>query len=167
MTKPVDKRQMQREFAGLDYAARRAIVKAVNRGRAVEVRRHAPLAVSVAQRQIRFWRWAWLIGPGIGAVQLAFAPPEIALFNALIATLILFMMAFVLIRRAQRSIVANQAIVQGRVGPPTRGRSSRLPRARSEGATGDKAVDAATDSPTTPAAGAPRPPAPRGRKRRR
>lgn len=162
MAKLPDKAEHQRQFAALDFAARRAIVKSVNRGKPVENRRHAPLAIGVAMRQIRFWRWAWLVGPGIGLVQLIFAPPEVALTNAVLATAILFVMAWVLTRRAQRSIASNTSIMEGRIGPPpSRGRSG--PASHSKSGADDADDETASDAE----ANRPRPPAPRGKKRRK
>jgi len=162
MAKLPDKAEHQRQFAALDFADRRAIVKSVNRGKPVEIRRHAPIAIGVALRQIRFWRWAWLVGPAIGLVQLIFAPPEVALTNAVLATAILFVMAWILTRRAQRSIAANTSIVEGRIGPPPSRRRAGS-ASGGNGATGH----ADTGSASGAEADRPRPPAPRGKKRRK
>jgi hypothetical protein len=78
-------------------------MRAVNRGQAVEVRKHAPLAVMVARRQQRFWKWSWLLGPLLGAVQLLLVPVEVAVFNAGLATLGLAAFSVFWYRRAARA----------------------------------------------------------------
>lgn len=145
-------RELQEQFANLVHDERRAIMKAVNRGRAVEVRRHAPLAVMIAQRQIRFWRWAWLIAPALGVGQLLWAEAEVALMNGLFGTLVLVTLAWYWVRRARLSVAANTTLQKGRVGPP----SASDTRSRTDTSSGD------AQSPAT----SPRPPTPRGRKRR-
>jgi hypothetical protein len=155
-----DRREQQRQFQTLDFAERRAIVKAVNRGRAVEVRRHAPIAVGVAQRQIRFWKWAWLFGPAVGAAQVFVAPIEVALANGLIGGLIIGAMAWYLIGRAKRALVANLELTQGKSG--TKQPDGHLARAKRDGADGGGSATSEQATGT-----APRPPAPRGKKRRK
>jgi hypothetical protein len=49
-------------WAGLDFKQRRQILKAVGRGRAVEDRRSARIAVGTARQQQRYWKWAWVWG---------------------------------------------------------------------------------------------------------
>ena len=154
-------------FLRLDRRERRAIMRAVNRGRAAEDRRHAPLAVAVAQRQQRFWRAAWLLGPTIALAQGALTdlPPEQVILLAAWGTLVLGAMAWWWWSRARRAELANLAAAAGRRGTEPGGRSpgGRLPggssRRGDEGAVGDD--DGDTGSGT-----APRPPRPRGRKRR-
>lgn len=96
----------RRRFAALDTSQRRAIIKAVNKGRAVEQRKHAPLAVGVARQQQRFWRWAWVVGPVIGLVQLR-AGWQVALVNGLLGTLFLAGMSWFWVNRARRAEEAN------------------------------------------------------------
>ncbi len=144
-------RELQQQFADVTTDQRRAIVRAVNRGQPVENRRHAPLAVMIAQRQIRFWRWAWLIAPALGIGQLFVAEPQVALMNGLFGTMVLGTLAWFWMRRARQSMDANAALQKGRIGPPSRSERTADP------------VDA--DDASTPPAN-PRPPAPRGRKRR-
>ncbi len=143
-----DRKEVQRAFAALPAFERREIVRAVNRGRAVEVRKHAHLAVGVAQRQIRFWKVAWLLGPGLGLVQLTFSPPQVALVNGLFGTMVLGTFSWFWIQRAKRALAANHHLAEGRYGPP---RSST------------KATDGSGSSQTHIP---PRPPSPRGKKRR-
>lgn len=66
-------------WAAMDFSQRRAILKAVGRGRAMDNRRDARVAVGTARQQQRYWRLAWLWGlvpvfvvfdRGIGAVVL-------------------------------------------------------------------------------------------------
>jgi hypothetical protein len=89
-------------------------MRAVNRGKAVEVRKHAPLAVLVARRQQRFWKWSWLLGPVLGAVQLAIVPVEVAVFNAGLATLGLLAFSVFWYRRAARAERLNLELSEGR-----------------------------------------------------
>ena len=49
-------------WAGLDFQQRRQILKAVGRGRAVDDRRSARIAVGAARQQQRYWKWAWVWG---------------------------------------------------------------------------------------------------------
>lgn len=150
-----DKALYRDKFMALEFADRRKIIRAVNRGQQVDQRRHADLAVVVAKRQIAFWRWAWLIGPVLGVAQLFFAPPEVALANGLFGGFVLATLAWWWIRRAQRAIELNHALAKGKPGLPTR------PTSRSTRS--DTTDSAGTHLPEHTEA---RPPAPRGKKRR-
>jgi hypothetical protein len=108
-----DRDEHRRRFAALSFADRRAIVKAVNRGQLVEKRKHAPLAVVVARRQQRIWRWGWIAGPLIGLAQLGVSV-EAALINAVIGTLTLGGLARFWYLRAARAEAANLALAEGR-----------------------------------------------------
>ena len=145
-------RVLNDRFLALGRSERRAITRAVNRGRAVGDRRHAPLAVAVAQRQQRFWRSAWLLGPTIALAQGALTglPPEQVLLLAAWGTVVLGAMAWWWWSRARRAELANLAPAGGR-------NPDGVPR----GAAADPATLAA-GAPDRP----PRPPRPRGRKRR-
>ncbi|MFO7959499.1 MAG: hypothetical protein R6U94_00955 [Nitriliruptoraceae bacterium] len=113
-----DREALQRRFGALDSKERRSIVRAVNRGRAVEVRKHAPLAVHIAHRQMRFWKWSWVIGPAVGLLQIGQLGPVAAALNALLATALLGSMSAFFYLRAQRSAQANLALMGGkRPGP--------------------------------------------------
>jgi hypothetical protein len=101
-----DRDEHRRRFAALDVSDRRAIIKAVNRGQAVESRKHAPLAVGVARQQQRFWRWAWVVGPVIGLVQLR-AGWQAALVNGLLGTMFLAALCWFWVTRARRAEAAN------------------------------------------------------------
>lgn len=106
MAEVPDRAEHRRRFAALEVPERRAIIKAVNKGRAVETRRHAPLAVGVARQQQRFWRWAWVVGPVIGLVQLR-AGWQAALVNGLLGTLFLAALCWFWVTRARRAEEAN------------------------------------------------------------
>lgn len=113
-----DRQALQRRFGALSSTDRRAIVRAVNRGRAVEVRKHAPLAVHIANRQMRFWKWSWIIGPAVGLLQIGQLGLAAALINALLASALLGAMSAFFYLRAQRSAQANLALMGGkRPGP--------------------------------------------------
>jgi hypothetical protein len=154
-----DRREQQQRFQALDFAERRAIVKAVNRGRAVESRRHAPIAVGVALRQIRFWKWAWLFGPAVGAAQVFVTDLQTALANGLLGGLIIATMGWYLISRAKRAIAANMELTEGRTG--RKGSDGHLARSKGTSSGTSAAGSDANDGSVTP-----RPPAPRGKKRR-
>jgi len=109
-----DREALQRRFGALDSKERRSIVRAVNRGRAVEVRKHAPLAVHIAHRQMRFWKWSWIIGPAVGLLQIGQLGPVAAALNALLATALLGAMSAYFYLRAQRSVEANLALMGGK-----------------------------------------------------
>jgi len=133
-------------------------MRSVNRGRAVDDRRHAALAVGVAQRQQRFWRAAWLLGPTIALAQGALTdlPPEQIVLLAAWGTLVLGSMAWWWWSRARRAELANLVAAAGRPGAGT-ARRAHLPggdarRGEDDGERGEGT--------------APRPPRPRGRKRR-
>jgi hypothetical protein len=177
-----DARRLNERFALLDRAERRAIMRAVNRGVPMQRRRDAELAIGVARRQQRFWSRAWLLGPGIALIQILVTPIGWleGLLLAAWGTLLLGMMAAWWWTRARRAELENLRVVGGRLGRPGSGasteggararRRSRLPggppAASPSGARSD-ADDAdggpAEDDTATPA---PRPPRPRGRKRR-
>jgi hypothetical protein len=190
-----DKAEHQRQFAGLAVSDRRAIIRSVNRGRAVDQRKLAPLAVGVARRQRRFWRVAWLLGPVVGLTSL-FGTTDlmVALLNSAVATLALALMSWFWYSRARRAEALNLELAQSRrdrershaqaddEGPSAAQRfRSHLPgkgggngqgqpasRAGAEDA-GDRDTQGSTrarkDPVTTPPPGQ-RPYRPRGRKRR-
>jgi hypothetical protein len=134
-----DRDEHRRRFAALDVSDRRAIIKAVNRGQAVEIRKHAPLAVGVARQQQRFWRWAWVVGPVIGVVQLR-AGWQVALVNGLLGTLFLAALCWFWVTRARRAEEANLE----RMGKGGKGRSggSKAPRATARAARQTRAARA-------------------------
>ena len=106
MARVPDRDEHRRRFAALDVSDRRGIIRAVNKGQAVEQRKHAPLAVGVARQQQRFWRLAWIVGPVIGLVQLR-AGWQAAVVNGALGTLFLAAICWFWSRRAQRAEVAN------------------------------------------------------------
>lgn len=113
MARIPDRAEHQRRFAALDLRQRREVVRAVNRGRVLEDRRLAALAVGLAQRQQRFWRWAWLMGPAIGLVQLFFVPATAALINAGIGTVTLGLVSWWWYSRARKAEVGNRQVAEG------------------------------------------------------
>lgn len=158
MARIPDKDEHQAKLLRLDFKERRAIVRAVNRGRAVENRAHAGLAVGVARRQQRFWKVAWLLGPIIAAVQLIFSDVETAVTNGIIGTVALGMMSVYWLWRAKRSEELNLALLEGR-----RTTSSRRPPPNAD----DKPTNwtdrfRRSKTPAAPANDTPRPAKPRG-----
>ena len=116
MARIPDQQEHRRRFAALSVSERRQIVKAVNRGRTVQRRKDAPLAVGVARQQQRFWRLAWLVGPLIGLFGLR-ESVAVALANAFMGTMIMALIAFFYIMRARRSEALNREVVAGRRRP--------------------------------------------------
>lgn len=169
-----DRAEHQRRFAALDTADRREIIRSVNRGREVEKRKLAPLAVGVARRQKRFWKYAWLVAPAMALVQLLFVPPDLVIMSGVVSTLTLGAMAFFFWRRAARAEHLNLGLAAG---PSAAGRrhpgqatafGRHLPgRAGADGTpAGDEhGVDDERDAAPRPATDR-KPYKPRGRKRR-
>lgn len=176
MAKTPDRAEQQRRFMALDQADRRAVMRAVNRGKAVENRKHASLAVMVARRQQRFWKWSWLLGPVLGAVQLLLVPVEVAVFNAGLATFGLAAFSVFWYRRAARAEHLNLDLAEGRrstgggAAGSSRGhlpgqerrRTRRPPAAETPGSDDAAEAVAHTDQPLP----GQRPYRPRGQKRR-
>ncbi|MCC5950370.1 MAG: hypothetical protein JJT89_18105 [Nitriliruptoraceae bacterium] len=107
------KAESQREFTTLSSPDRRLIIRAVNKGQPVDNRRHAHMAVWIARRQVRFWRYAWFIGPMIGVAQLFTGlTPEQVLVNAGGATAFLLLLSAFWTRRARRAEVLNLELAQ-------------------------------------------------------
>lgn len=99
----------RRDFAALPFQRRRHVVSAVNRGRAVEDPKLAGHAVIVARRQARLWRYAWLLGPVVGAFRL-FDSVQAALVSASVSTFILGLMSWWWYSRAVRAEQRNFAL---------------------------------------------------------
>ena len=172
-----DARRLNERFALLDRAERRAIMRAVNRGIPMPKRRDAELAIGVARRQQRFWSRAWLLGPAIALLQALLTPIGWleGLLLAAWGTVLLGMMAAWWWTRARRAELENLRVVGGRIGRSSSGgpdgnaaarRRSRLPggpAAEDQPDTDDE--DGGIESHGT-AGPTPRPPRPRGRKRR-
>ncbi|MFA9444542.1 hypothetical protein [Egicoccus sp. AB-alg6-2] len=113
MAKIPDQAQYRRDFAALTLSERRAVARAVNRGVAVEKRKHAPLAVVLARRQMKLWRYAWVFGALIGLV--AFRDGWLAvLVNSLIGVTMLGLVGRHWYTRARRAEQANLALADGR-----------------------------------------------------
>lgn len=108
-----DRDEYRQKWATLDSPTRRRIVAAVNRGRALDDPREAALAVATAERQQRFWRKAWLLGP-VAALLTASQGLMTYLANAVLSTLILGVMALFWHRRAERAAAANREAAQAK-----------------------------------------------------
>jgi len=173
MTKQ-DVQRLNARFSELDRAQRRAIVRAVNRGEGMARRRDAELAVGVARRQQRFWSRAWLLGPSIALIQVLVTPIG-WLEGALLAawgTLLLGMMAAWWWTRARRAELENLQVIGGR--GTARGRDAASggseagtsARRRSQLPGGPAVAPVEADAGDDAGGAAPRPPRPRGRKRR-
>lgn len=111
-----DDEMFQRRWRALEHADRRRIIRAVNRGRQLDDRSDAALAVVMARRQQRFWRYAWLIGPAIVLGTSAFSETtvESLLLNLVLSIAILGAMAVFWRRRAARAEELNHAHARGR-----------------------------------------------------
>jgi len=112
-----DQAENRRLFAQLDGTERRAVIRCVNRGRTAPTRRLAPLAVGVARRQQRFWRYSWLMGPFIGLIQALFVEPAMAFANAMLATSGLLLLSLWFGLRARRAEQLNLEVAEGRRKP--------------------------------------------------
>jgi hypothetical protein len=107
---------LRREFASLPLSSRRAVARAVSRGRPVEDRKLAAYAVLVARRQQRLWRWVWLTGPAIGLTQLGVGL-EAAIAAVVVSTLTMGLLARWWYVRAQRAETTNLEQVPKRQRP--------------------------------------------------
>lgn len=145
-----ERRERQERFARLDAVERRAIVKAVNRGNPVENRKHAPLAVHIAQRQMRFWKWSWLIGPAVGLVQINQLGLIAAVINALMASAFLGAMSAFFYLRARRAEEANLALSDRKRSAPRRDDSRGGDRAAAKGKDTNTAADKDAKTERTP-----------------
>lgn len=104
----------RRDFAAMPFQQRRQVVSAVNRGREVTDPRLAGHAVIVARRQARLWRWAWVLGPAVGAFRLIDSV-QAALLSATLSTLVLGLMSWWWFSRARRAEALNYALtVEGK-----------------------------------------------------
>lgn len=101
-------RQLWRELPTSD---RRRIVRAVNRGHALEDRREAALAVVTARTQQRFWSKAWLLGPIVTLFAIG-EGLQAYLVNAVMATLLLGLMSLFWYRRVTRAEQRNLEVAQ-------------------------------------------------------
>ena len=113
-------------WAALDRDARRRVRRAVNRGQALDNRAEARVAVALARSQRSFWRWGWIVGPGI---VLAFTIREewpVVLANVGMVAVVVGAMSLYFNRRARRAEAANLAIVDRRKA------SKKQPRAGDE-----------------------------------
>lgn len=99
----------RRDFAALPFAQRRQVVSAVNRGREVADPKLAGHAVLVARRQARLWRWAWLLGPAVGAFRLIDSL-QAALVSSALSTGVLGLMSWWWFTRARRAEALNFAL---------------------------------------------------------
>lgn len=113
-------RRGARTWQDLPMRDRRRIMRAVNRGQALDDRAEATMAVQVARRQQSFWRWAWVIGPLTGLI---FLPQGVAsvLAYALVSTLGIAALAWWRYTRAQRAETRNLEVATG----ARRGRRAR------------------------------------------
>lgn len=133
----LDRDTHRARWAALSFRERRRILRAVNRGRAVEDRRDAALAVGAARMQQRFWRWAWLLVIPVSLLSLREGTEQFLTSLALGLGLVGGMSWF-FHRRARRAEEANLALLeQGRRSGhrrrehlPRAGGSDHLPRPR-------------------------------------
>ena len=103
-------------WAALDRDARRRVRRAVNRGRPVENRGEARVAVALARSQRRFWRWGWIIGPGIVAGFTIREELIVVLVNVGLVAVVVGMMSLYFTQRSKRAEQANLAVVERRKG---------------------------------------------------
>ncbi|MEY3020245.1 MAG: hypothetical protein RLZZ272_1229 [Actinomycetota bacterium] len=142
IVRELDRKEVQRRFVALPTSERRQVLRAVNRGTAAPTRTLAQVTIGVAQRQQRFWRLAWLMGPLLGVIQFTAVPIEEALVNVVAGTAALGAMSLWWFRRARRAEDRTRLLLADAIGPGTGG----------------------AERPALPRS-SPRPPRPRGRKR--
>lgn len=106
MARIPDRDEYQRRWRALEFADRRRILRAVNRGEALTHRKEAALAVALARKQQRFWSRAWLFAPLLGLFSYQQGVVAVAL-NAAVATLALGAAAWFWLRRARRAEATN------------------------------------------------------------
>jgi hypothetical protein len=147
----VTPREMRDRMAALPLAQRRALVRSINRGQPAPERSQTALAIALAQRQQRFWRLAWLLGPALGVLQLFFAPWQRVLPSAISGSAMLGAMSLWWWARARRAEQANRTVLEARGG-------GQVTRRESTG-------KAEAAGPSVPGHLPARPPRPRGRKR--
>lgn len=109
---PFDRETYRTAWSALSFSERRQVLKAVNRGRPVPDRRDARFAIGAARTQQKFWRWIWLIGPGVALAQVG---RGVAVFvtNLLVATIVLGGMSWWFYTRAKRAEAVNLELLQG------------------------------------------------------
>jgi hypothetical protein len=115
----------RRQFAELPVSSRRQVMRAVNRGRAVDDRRLAGHAVVVARRQQRLWRWVWVVGPVIGLTQIGLGWQAVVA-AVLLSTITMGLMSRFWWGRARAAEAANLALT----GSGKRRRSGHTPKKR-------------------------------------
>ena len=106
-----DQDEFARLWSQVPMGDRRRILRAVNKGHMLDRRREAALAVVLARRQQRFWRFAWLLGPLI-AIPIAVLMPTVEGLGQIIAYgvlggAVLLAMSTFYTRRAKRAEELN------------------------------------------------------------
>jgi hypothetical protein len=102
----------QRRWRELDVSGRRRIMRAVNRGVALDDRAEAALAVVLARRQRRFWRTCGLASPIVGIIVALLTgrtgtTPVLLLANTVVASLGVGLLSLWWFRRAIRAEERN------------------------------------------------------------
>lgn len=113
MSKIPEPTEHRRQFGALTVSERRNVVRAVNRGVAVDKKKHAPLAVVIAQRQMRLWRFAWILGGAVGLVAMREGWQAVAV-NSLIGMAMFAIVGRYWFTRARRAERANLALMEGK-----------------------------------------------------
>jgi hypothetical protein len=98
-----DRAEFRQAWDTLDKDARRRVRRAATGGVTPETANEARLAASMADSQLRFWRFGWLIGPvAMGLLQIPNGP-EAVLVNVLAALLAFGLLGFFFHRRARKA----------------------------------------------------------------
>lgn len=111
MARIPDQDDFARQWAQLSTSDRRRILRAVNRGQVLDSRKEAALAVVMARRQQRFWRFAWLLGPLLAiplANILGIEGFDRQAAYALLGTAVLLAMSVFYTRRARKAEQTNE-----------------------------------------------------------
>lgn len=109
MVRVPDADRHRRDFGNLPFGERRAVARAVSRGREVEDRKLAGHAVLVARRQARLWRYLWLLGPVMGLVQIG-QGWQAVVASGLLTTTMMALLSYWWYSRARRAEQANLAL---------------------------------------------------------
>lgn len=124
MTEIPSKERYQSLWGELDFSERRRIMRAVNKGEALDDRRDAALAVVTAERQERLWSWIWLIGP-LSALLFLGEGLTAFLVNAVLVTAVTGGLSWWRVRRVRRAAARNRAVVEPTPDEGAAGRRAR------------------------------------------
>lgn len=139
----LDRAEWQRRWSAMSFGERRQITRVVSRGLPGEDVAAAQMALPLAERQTRFWRWAWLLGtfPAVTAfftdVQPGLSRTTQVLGNLAFGLLLMGILSAWKHRNAKRSAAANSVLLGIPVDQPGVGARSE-PRRETRGTTTER-----------------------------